>query len=85
MVLSGFFVFFSYAADLSLFLETGMGLTCAVLAECGPQAGWMNMTLHFGKLCRTLAWGRKGWFLLVHEQEPMVCEVKWSYVAYVRE
>ena len=45
----------------------------------------MNMTLHFGKLRRTLAWGQKGWFLLVHEPEPMVCEVKWSYVAYVRE
>ena len=45
----------------------------------------MNMTLHFGKLRRTLAWGQKGWFLLVHEPEPMVCEVKWSYIAYVRE
>ena len=32
----------------------------------------MNMTLHFGKLHRTLAWGQKGWLLLVHEPEPMV-------------
>ena len=45
----------------------------------------MNMTLHFGKLRRTVAWGQKGWFLLVHEPEPMVFEVKWSYIAYVRE
>ena len=45
----------------------------------------MNVTLHFGKLRRTLAVGQKGWFLLVHEPEPMVCEVKWSYIAYVRE
>ena len=30
----GFFLFFfSYAADLSLFLETGKGLTCAVFTE----------------------------------------------------
>ena len=43
------------------------------------------MTLHFGKLRRTLAWGLKGWFLLVHEPEPMVCEMKWSSIAYVRE
>ena len=28
-----FFFFFSYAADLSLFLETGKGLTCAVFTE----------------------------------------------------
>ena len=27
------FLFFSYAADLSLFLETGKGLTCAVFTE----------------------------------------------------
>ena len=27
------FFFFSYAADLSLFLETGKGLTCAVFTE----------------------------------------------------
>ena len=45
----------------------------------------MNMTLHFGKLRRTLAWGKKGWFLLVHGPKPMVCKVKWSYIAYVRE
>ena len=45
----------------------------------------MNMTLHFGKLRRTLAWGQKEWFLLVHEPEPVVCEVKWSYIAFVRE
>ena len=45
----------------------------------------MNMALHFEKLRRTLARGQKGWFLLVHESEPMVCEVKWSYVASVRE
>ena len=45
----------------------------------------MNMTLHFGKLRRTLAWSQKGWFLLVHEPEPMECEVKWSCIAYVRE
>ena len=45
----------------------------------------MNMALHFEKLRRTLAWGQKGWFLLVHEPEPMVSEVKWSYIAYVRE
>ena len=45
----------------------------------------MSMTLHFGKLHRTLAWGQNGWFLLVHEPEPMVCEVKWSYIVYVRE
>jgi len=45
----------------------------------------MNMALDVGKLRRTLAWGRKRWFLLVHEPEPMVCNVKWSYVAYVRE
>ena len=44
----------------------------------------MNMTVHFGELCRTLAWGQKAWFLLVHEPEPMVCKVKWSYIAYVR-
>ena len=45
----------------------------------------MNTTLYFGKLRRTLAWGQKEWFLLVYEPEPMVCEVKWSYIAYVRE
>ena len=28
-----FLFFFSYAADLSLFLETGKGLTCAVFTE----------------------------------------------------
>ena len=35
LVLSRFFFlfFFSYAADLSLFLETGKGLTCAVFTE----------------------------------------------------
>ena len=41
------------------------------------------MTLHFGKLRRTLAWGQKGWFLLVLEPEPIVCEVKRSCIAYV--
>ena len=45
----------------------------------------MNMTLHFGKLRRTLAWCQKGWFLLVLEPEPIVCEVKRSCIAYVRE
>ena len=45
----------------------------------------MNMTLHFGKLRRTLAWAQKGWCLLVLEQEPIVCEVKWSFIAHVRE
>ena len=45
----------------------------------------MNMTLHFGKLRRTLAWGQQGWSLLVLEPEPIVCEVKWSFIAYVRE
>ena len=45
----------------------------------------MNMTLHFGKLRRTLAWGQKGWLLLVLEPEPIVCEVKRSCIAYVRE
>ena len=45
----------------------------------------MNMTLHFGKLRRALAWGQKGWFLLVLEPEPIVCEVTWSFIAYVRE
>ena len=45
----------------------------------------MNVTLHFGKLRKTLAWGQKGWFMLVHEPDPMVCKVKWSYIAYVRE
>ena len=28
-----FLVFFSYAADVGLFLETGKGLTCVVLTE----------------------------------------------------
>ncbi|XP_065565822.1 SCAN domain-containing protein 3-like [Artemia franciscana] len=41
----------------------------------------MDMTLHFGKLRRTLAWGQKGWFLLVLEPEPIVGEVKWSFIA----
>ena len=45
----------------------------------------MTMALHFGKFRRTVAWAQKGWFLLVHEPETMVCEVKWSYIAYVRE
>ena len=45
----------------------------------------MDTTLHFGNLRRTLSWGQKGRFLLVHEPEPMVCEVKWSYMSYVRE
>ena len=49
---------------------------CSFYGKCGPQARLMNMTLHFGKLLKTLAWGQKGWFLLVHEPEPMVCEVK---------
>jgi len=43
------------------------------------------MTWHFGKLRRTLAWGQKGWFMLVLEPEPIVCEVKWSFIAYVRK
>ena len=58
---------------------------CGSYGKCGPQAGFMNMALYFGKLRRTFAWSQKGWFLLVHEPEPIVCEVKWSYVAYVRE
>ena len=29
----GFYRFFAYAADLSLFLETGKGLTCGVFTE----------------------------------------------------
>ena len=45
----------------------------------------MNITLHFGKLRRTLAWGKKGWFLLVLETEPIGCEVKRSFIAHVRE
>jgi len=45
----------------------------------------MTIALHFGKLRRTLAWGQKQWFSLVHEPETKVCEVKWSYIAYVRE
>ena len=45
----------------------------------------MKMTLHFGKLLRAVAWGKKGWFLLVDELEPTVWEVKLSCIAYVRE
>ena len=45
----------------------------------------MNMALHFGKLRRTLAWGQKGRFLLVPEPEPIVCKVKWSFIACVRD
>ena len=41
----------------------------------------MNMTLYFGKLRKTLAWGYRGWFLLVREPEPMVCKVKWSDIS----
>ena len=79
-------VFFSYAADVGLFLGTGKGLICAgFYGKLGRQAGLMNIALQFGKLRRTLAWGQNGWFLLVHEPEPMVCEVKWGYVANVRE
>ena len=43
------------------------------------------MTLHFGKLRRTLAWGQERGFLLVLDPEPIVCEVTWSFIAYVRE
>ena len=43
------------------------------------------MTLHFGKLRRTLASSQKGGFLFVLEPEPIVCEVTWSFIAYVRE
>ena len=74
----GFVPFFS-ASDLSLFLETGKGLTCAGFTES------VDLRPDFGNLRRTPAWGHKGWFLLVHEPEPMVCEVKWSYIDYVRE
>ena len=45
----------------------------------------MNMTLHFGKLRRALAWGQKGSFSLVLEPEPMVCEVTWNFIAYMNE
>ena len=45
----------------------------------------MNKTLHFGKLRRTLAWDQKEWFLFVLEPEPILCEVKWSFIAYARE
>ena len=85
MVFVPFFIF-SYAANVGLFLETGKGQTRVVFMESMDlRPRLMNMALHFGKLCGTLAWGQKGWFLLVHKPEPMVCKVKWSYVSYVRE
>ena len=43
------------------------------------------MTIHFEKIRRALAWGQKRWFLLVLESESIDGEVKWSFIAYVRE
>ena len=81
-----FFVFFSYAADLSLFLETGKGLTCAVFTESvNLSPDWWTWHYILESSAELLPGAKKDGFLLVHEPEPMVCEVKWSYIAYVRE
>ena len=83
MVLSRFFF---CAADVGLFLETGKGLACKFLRKVWTSDRIDEYGITFlESSAEILPGAKKDGFLLVHEPEPMVCEVKWSYVAYVRE
>ena len=45
---------------------------------------WLCILESFVELLGQLL-GQKGWFLLVLEPEPIVCEMTWSLIAYVRD
>ena len=69
LVLSRFFFFLCRRCRLIPGNWQGSNL-CGFYGKCGPQAGLMNMVLHFEKLRRTLAWGQKGWFCLSMSHSP---------------